>query len=87
MATCLATCFFDTLKTRPFWVLVLFTLGSILLLKSSFFFSFFFFSFLKWVWDNFFRPGKNLKKYGSWALVTGPTDGIGKGFDFQLARN
>ncbi|KAF5184085.1 very-long-chain 3-oxoacyl-CoA reductase [Thalictrum thalictroides] len=31
-------------------------------------------------------PGKNLKKYGSWALVTGPTDGIGKSFAFQLAR-
>ncbi|KAJ7945488.1 very-long-chain 3-oxoacyl-CoA reductase 1 [Quillaja saponaria] len=33
-----------------------------------------------------FGPPKNLKKYGSWALVTGPTDGIGKGFAFQLAR-
>lgn len=35
---------------------------------------------------NFLRPPKNLKKYGSWAVVTGPTDGIGKGFAFQLAR-
>ena len=75
----MATCFFDTLKTQPLWVLVLFTLGSLSLLKSSF-------VFLKWVWVNFLRPGKNLKKYGCWALVTGPTDGIGKGFAFQLAR-
>ncbi|THF94717.1 hypothetical protein TEA_002942 [Camellia sinensis var. sinensis] len=35
---------------------------------------------------NAWKPPKNLKKYGSWALVTGPTDGIGKGFAFQLAR-
>lgn len=35
---------------------------------------------------NFLRPPKNLKKYGSWAVVTGPTDGIGKEFAFQLAR-
>ncbi|KAM1452783.1 hypothetical protein EV2_002552 [Malus domestica] len=33
------------------------------------------------------QPLWNLKKYGSWALVTGPTDGIGKAFAFQLARN
>ncbi|KAK0574376.1 hypothetical protein LWI29_022738 [Acer saccharum] len=32
------------------------------------------------------RPAKNLKKYGSWALVTAPTDGIGKAFAFELAR-
>ncbi|KAM1658934.1 hypothetical protein ACFX1T_047079 [Malus domestica] len=30
-------------------------------------------------------PAKNLKKYGSWALVTRPIDGIGKAFAFQLA--
>ncbi|KAE8724539.1 3-ketoacyl-CoA reductase 1 isoform 2 [Hibiscus syriacus] len=66
-----ATCFFDTLKTQPLWVLSLFTLGSLSLLKSSL-------VFLKWVWVNFLRPGKNLKKYGSWGLVTGPTDGIAR---------
>lgn len=71
--------FVDNLKAQPFWVLVLFAFGSLSLLKCSL-------SFLKWVYVNFLRPGKNLKKYGSWALVTGPTDGIGKGFAFQLAR-
>ncbi|KAH0919689.1 hypothetical protein HID58_027349 [Brassica napus] len=28
----------------------------------------------------------NLRRYGSWAIITGPTDGIGKAFAFQLAR-
>lgn len=42
--------------------------------------------FLKWIWVTFLRPGKNLSKYGSWAIVTGPTDGIGRSFAIQLAR-
>ena len=74
------TCVLDKLKTQPFWVPVLVTLGSLSALKISV-------TFLNWVYVNFLRPPKNLKKhYGSWALVTGPTDGIGKGFAFQLAR-
>lgn len=52
--------------------------GSFSLLKSSL-------QILNWVFINFLRPAKNLKKDGSWALVTGPTDGIGKAFAFQLA--
>ncbi|KAJ6689121.1 hypothetical protein OIU85_005520 [Salix viminalis] len=70
--------FLDQLKDQPLWLLLLFTLGSLSLLK-------FLFASLKWVYVSFLRPAKNLKKYGSWALVTGPTDGIGKGFAFQLA--
>ena len=69
----------DQLKSQPLWVLALLTLSSLYLLK-------FLFSILRWVYVNFLRPAKNLKKYGSWALVTGPTDGIGKAFAFQLAR-
>ncbi|XP_037497767.1 very-long-chain 3-oxoacyl-CoA reductase 1 [Jatropha curcas] len=72
-------CFIDKLKDQPLWFLVLFFLGSLSLLKL-------FFAVLKWVYVNFLRPAKDLKKYGSWALVTGPTDGIGKAFAFQLAR-
>lgn len=35
----------------------------------------------------FLRPGKNLKKaYGSWAIVTGCTDGIGKAIAKELAK-
>ncbi|XP_054790803.1 very-long-chain 3-oxoacyl-CoA reductase 1-like [Prosopis cineraria] len=74
------SCFFDKLKTdHPFWFLVLCALGSLSLLKFSL-------AFVRWVYANFLRPPKNLKKYGAWALVTGPTDGIGKSFAFQLAR-
>lgn len=42
-------------------------------------------SFLKWVWVMFLRPAKNLKDYGSWAIITGATDGIGKALAFELA--
>ncbi|KAM7464704.1 hypothetical protein LguiA_032825 [Lonicera macranthoides] len=72
-------CFLDSLKTQPNWVTLLFLLGSLSFLKISA-------SLLRWVYVNFLRPPKNLKKYGSWALVTGPTDGIGKAFAFELAR-
>lgn len=43
------------------------------------------FKFLKWVWTMFLRPPKNLTHYGSWALITGSTDGIGKSLSFDLA--
>ncbi|KAL6994411.1 Very-long-chain 3-oxoacyl-CoA reductase 1 [Sarracenia purpurea var. burkii] len=72
-------CFMEQLKAQPLWVLLLLGLGSLSVLRFSL-------AFLNWVYVNFLRPSKNLKKYGSWALVTGPTDGIGKGFAFQLAR-
>ena len=32
------------------------------------------------------RPGKNLKKFGKWAVITGATDGIGKAYAFVLAK-
>jgi 17beta-estradiol 17-dehydrogenase / very-long-chain 3-oxoacyl-CoA reductase len=32
----------------------------------------------------FFRPAKNFKKYGDWAVVTGATDGIGKAIAGEL---
>ncbi|KAJ0779911.1 putative very-long-chain 3-oxoacyl-CoA reductase [Helianthus annuus] len=71
--------FLQTLKTQPSWVTILFTLGSISFLKISV-------TILRWVYVNFLRPPKNIKKYGSWALVTGSTDGIGKAFAFELAK-
>ncbi|GAA0151825.1 hypothetical protein LIER_37362 [Lithospermum erythrorhizon] len=67
------------LKTQPFWFIFLFVIGFFKFLKLTL-------SIIFWVFVNFIRPGKNLKKYGSWALVTGPTDGIGKGFAFELAK-
>ncbi|XP_059442164.1 very-long-chain 3-oxoacyl-CoA reductase 1-like [Corylus avellana] len=67
------------LKGQPFWVLVLFTWGSLLALNFAL-------AFFKWVYVNFLRPAKTLKKYESWALVTELSGSIGKGFAFQLAR-
>ncbi|KAK4264990.1 hypothetical protein QN277_026100 [Acacia crassicarpa] len=72
-------CIIARLKTQPLWFGLLFVLGLFSLLK-------FFIAFLRWVYVNFLRAPKNLKKYGSWAVITGPTDGIGKGYAFQLAR-
>ncbi|XP_010531438.1 PREDICTED: very-long-chain 3-oxoacyl-CoA reductase 1-like [Tarenaya hassleriana] len=71
--------FTETLKSQPIWVIALFAIGSISVSK-------FIFSILRWVYIYFVRPAKNLRKYGSWAIVTGPTDGIGKAFAFQLAH-
>ncbi|KAL3133117.1 hypothetical protein ABBQ38_007016 [Trebouxia sp. C0009 RCD-2024] len=38
------------------------------------------------VWVYFLRPSKNLKKLGSWAVVTGATDGIGRAWCDVLAQ-
>lgn len=43
-------------------------------------------SVLQFVWAYFLRPGRNLRKYGEWAVVTGATDGIGKAYCEQLAK-
>ncbi|KAL6547491.1 hypothetical protein OROMI_023212 [Orobanche minor] len=67
------------LKTQPYWIILASFLGFLSLFKK--------FSFLlKWIFNLHFRPAKDLKSYGSWALVTGSTDGIGKAFAFKLAQ-
>ena len=38
-----------------------------------------------YVYCHFLRPGKNLKRLGDWAVVTGATDGIGKAMAFEFA--
>ncbi|KAK9823306.1 hypothetical protein WJX72_001797 [[Myrmecia] bisecta] len=38
------------------------------------------------VYKYFLRPGKNLKSLGSWAVVTGATDGIGRAYCDALAK-
>ena len=37
-------------------------------------------------WVFFLRPGRNLNKLGTWAVVTGATDGIGKAYAEALAK-
>lgn len=75
----MADCISEHLKSQPAWLLLLVSLSFLFLFKLAL-------SILKWAYVNFLRPGKNLKEYGSWALITGPTDGIGKAFAFQLAK-
>jgi 17beta-estradiol 17-dehydrogenase / very-long-chain 3-oxoacyl-CoA reductase len=70
--------YFHHLTTQPSWLLFLSFIGFLAILKHSIF-------ILKWVFITFLRPSKDLNKYGSWALVTGATDGIGKAFAYQLA--
>ncbi|KAF8018527.1 hypothetical protein BT93_H3415 [Corymbia citriodora subsp. variegata] len=53
-------------------------LGSISLFKNLL-------VFIRWLHATFLRKPKNLREYGSWAVVTGPTDGIGKALAFELA--
>ncbi|PRQ40077.1 putative very-long-chain 3-oxoacyl-CoA reductase [Rosa chinensis] len=44
-----------------------------------------FINFVRWVWVMFLRSPKNLKDYGSWAIVTGSAQGIGKVLALELA--
>ncbi|KAG5521956.1 hypothetical protein RHGRI_034243 [Rhododendron griersonianum] len=74
-----STCI-NHLKAQPLWILLLSSLGFLSLLKHTI-------SLLKWLFITLLRPPKTLKNYGSWALITGSTDGIGKAFAFQLAQN
>ncbi|KAL3819319.1 hypothetical protein ACJIZ3_005224 [Penstemon smallii] len=65
--------------TQPLWIILLSSLGFLFISKKSIL-------FIKWIFNTFSRKPKDLKSYGSWALVTGSTDGIGKAFAFKLAE-
>ncbi|XP_075484455.1 very-long-chain 3-oxoacyl-CoA reductase-like protein At1g24470 isoform X2 [Primulina tabacum] len=69
----------DHLKTQPAWIIFLSSLAVFSIFKK-------FMLVLQWVFRTFIRPEKDLKSYGSWALVTGSTDGIGLAFAFKLAE-
>lgn len=63
----------------PPWTLLLpSTIGFICLLKLSI-------SLLRWTFTTIIRRPKDLTHYGSWALITGATDGIGKALAKKLA--
>ncbi|CAK8567228.1 unnamed protein product [Lathyrus sativus] len=63
-----------------FFLLATTTLGFISISKSLF-------HFLTWIYATLIRPTKHLKHYGSWAIITGSTDGIGKSMAIELASN
>lgn len=44
------------------------------------------FKILTSAYKSFLRPGKDLTKFGKWAVVTGATDGIGKAYAVALAK-
>lgn len=65
----------------PVWFTALVILGLWVNLTSAA-------TFLAWLHRAFLRRGKDLAlRYGSWAVVTGPTDGIGRAVALELARN
>lgn len=78
MHTMTGTCFLF-LSIQPIWLLILSLLGFFTILRH-------FTSTVRWVFRAFLRPSKDLRYYGSWGIVTGATDGIGKSFAYQLAR-
>jgi len=43
------------------------------------------YAILNFIFIHFLRPGKDLKKFGKWAIVTGCTDGIGAAVAEELA--
>ncbi|KAL9664434.1 hypothetical protein QQ045_019834 [Rhodiola kirilowii] len=71
--------FLNQLLSQPAWILAVSSLGLISILKHVL-------SLLRFIIISYLRPPKCLKSYGSWALITGSTDGIGKAFAFQLAE-
>ncbi|XP_057776851.1 very-long-chain 3-oxoacyl-CoA reductase-like protein At1g24470 [Salvia miltiorrhiza] len=60
------------------WIILVSCIGFVCLLKNLT-------SLVRWILNLLLRPAKDLTSYGSWALVTGSTDGIGKAFAFKLA--
>lgn len=42
--------------------------------------------FASGIYVYYLRPGKNLKRLGEWAVVTGATDGIGRAYADGLAK-
>ncbi|RLM69490.1 very-long-chain 3-oxoacyl-CoA reductase-like protein [Panicum miliaceum] len=64
----------------PVWFALLVALGLLVVLRSAA-------AFLAWLHRAFLRPGRDLAgRYGTWAVVTGATDGIGRTVALELAR-
>jgi len=71
------------LSSHPALHTVVVVLGLLVLAKIAYFFG-------SLVWRRLLRPATDLRKYGAksggWAVVTGASDGIGKGYCIELAR-
>lgn len=64
----------------PAWFAALVSVGLYTVLRSAA-------TFLAWLHRAFLRPGRDLAgRYGTWAVVTGATDGIGRAVALELAR-
>nr|WDA53434.1 very-long-chain 3-oxoacyl-CoA reductase 1 [Erycina pusilla] len=70
----------SSLLDQPQWFLLIFAIGFVSLIKT-------FISVFLWIFVSFIRPRKKLTQYGSWAVITGSTDGIGRSLAFQFARH
>ncbi|CAO2828909.1 unnamed protein product [Amaranthus hypochondriacus] len=67
------------LQTQPLWLSLITFLGLIFIIKPII-------NLLNFTYKTFLRPSKNLKTcYGSYALITGSSDGIGKAIALELA--
>ncbi|CAL5042498.1 unnamed protein product [Urochloa decumbens] len=64
----------------PPWFALLVALGLFVVVRTAA-------TFLAWLRRAFLRPGRDLAaRYGTWAVVTGATDGIGRAVALELAR-
>ncbi|XP_078173020.1 very-long-chain 3-oxoacyl-CoA reductase 1-like [Carex rostrata] len=70
----------EFILSQPLWYLLVFLLGLLSLTRLSVF-------LLNSIYTFLLRPGKNLHHYGKWAIVTGPTSGIGQSLAFELAKD
>jgi len=63
------------------WGIVMLALGLVAIAAVKFLLG-----VISFIYVYFLRPGKNLRAYGEWAVVTGATDGIGKAYSVELAK-
>ena len=75
----MASLLLEIARTQPPWVLLLFSVGAFTVSRWCI-------SLSMWIYTFFLRQPKNILEYGSWAIITGPADGIGKALAFKMAR-
>jgi len=68
-------------ESQPWYLHFVCFIGFLFLLRVLFI------PLLKWFTTRFLLTPKRLKRYGSWAMVTGATEGIGRAFAHELAKH